>query len=120
MAGFSEYGVSKLANVLHAQELARRLDGTGVTTYALHPGVVASDVWRRVPGPVRWVMKRRMLSPAEGAQPSLRCATAPELADETGLYYDRMKQRAPNPVATPAAAAELWARSETWVAAPTG
>jgi retinol dehydrogenase 12 len=47
--GMAEYGVSKLANVLHAQELARRLTGTGVTTYALHPGVIASDIWRRVP-----------------------------------------------------------------------
>jgi dehydrogenase/reductase SDR family protein 13 len=115
IAGFSEYGVSKLANVLHAQELGRRLEGTGVTTYALHPGVVASDVWRRVPGPLRWMMKRRMLSPTEGAQPSLRCATAPELAEESGLYYDRFEQRDPNPVTTAAAGAELWARSEEWV-----
>ena len=43
------YGVSKLMNVLHAAELARRLEGTGVTTYALHPGVVASDIWREAP-----------------------------------------------------------------------
>ena len=44
---------SKLANVLHAQELRRRLEATGVTTYSLHPGVIASDIWRRVPWPVR-------------------------------------------------------------------
>src|SRR5262249_50051731 len=50
-----EYAVSKLANVLFAKELARHLEGTRVTTYAVHPGVVASDAWRRVPGPVRWV-----------------------------------------------------------------
>src|SRR5688572_32488736 len=37
---------SKLANILFTKELARRLEGTGVTTYALHPGVVASDIWR--------------------------------------------------------------------------
>ena len=43
--------MSKLCNVLFTQELARRLDrGGGVTAYALHPGVVASDMWRRVPG----------------------------------------------------------------------
>lgn len=53
VSGMREYSVSKLANVLHAQELARRLDGTGVTTYSLHPGVIASDIWRRVPWPVR-------------------------------------------------------------------
>ncbi|HEY8377963.1 MAG TPA: SDR family NAD(P)-dependent oxidoreductase, partial [Nannocystis sp.] len=51
LTGFPEYGVSKLCNVLHARELARRLEGTGVTTYALHPGVIASDVWREVPWP---------------------------------------------------------------------
>src|SRR6185295_20221144 len=45
----AEYGVAKLANVLFSAELARKLAGTGVTTYSLHPGVVASDVWRTVP-----------------------------------------------------------------------
>jgi len=49
-----EYSVSKLSNVLFTKELARRLEGTGITTYAVHPGVVATDVWRRVPAPVRW------------------------------------------------------------------
>jgi dehydrogenase/reductase SDR family protein 13 len=44
VTGMREYSVSKLANVLHAQQLARRLDGSGVTTYALHPGVIASDI----------------------------------------------------------------------------
>jgi len=55
------YGVSKLMNVLHAKELARRLVGSSITTYSLHPGVVASDVWRAVPGPIRWVMNQFML-----------------------------------------------------------
>ena len=49
VTGLPEYSVSKLANVLFTRELSRRLEGSGVTTYALHPGVVASDVWRRVP-----------------------------------------------------------------------
>ena len=49
--GMKEYSESKLANVLHAQELARRLAGTNVTTYSLHPGVIASDVYRQVPWP---------------------------------------------------------------------
>ena len=63
LTGMSEYGASKLANILHAQALARRLAGSGVTTYALHPGVIASDIWRRVPWPVRPLMKARMRSP---------------------------------------------------------
>src|SRR2546430_8582800 len=45
-SGYRDYGVTKLMNVLHARELARRLAGTRVTTYALHPGVVASNIWR--------------------------------------------------------------------------
>ena len=66
--GFHEYSVSKLANVLHAQELARRLDGDGVTTYSLHPGVIASDIWRSVPWPIRPLMKLRMRSTEDGAE----------------------------------------------------
>ena len=62
LTGLPEYAVSKLCNVLFTQELARRVAGTGVTTYALHPGVVASDIWRRVPWPVRPIVTRRMLS----------------------------------------------------------
>lgn len=113
---FDEYCVSKLANVLHAQELGRRLVGTGVTTYALHPGAVASDVWREVPFGLRHVMKLFMRSTVDGARTSLYCATAPELAGVTGRYYDDEREKAPSPVATPELAAELWERTETWVA----
>lgn len=110
-----EYGVSKLANVLHAQELARRLDGTGVTTYSLHPGAIASDIWgRRMPGPLAWVVKRFMRSTEEGAKTTVWCATAPELANESGKYYDDCKEKEPSKVATPQLAAELWERSEEW------
>lgn len=115
-AGLKEYAVSKLANVLHAQELARRLEGTGVTTYSLHPGVIASDVWRKVPWPVRGAMKLFMKSTADGAKTTLHCATAPEAAGESGLYYDAATPKRPSPVATPELAAELWRRSEAWVA----
>jgi NAD(P)-dependent dehydrogenase (short-subunit alcohol dehydrogenase family) len=114
ITGMREYSVSKLCNVLFTQELARRTTGTGVTTYALHPGVVASDIWRRVPWPVRPLMTRRMLSVEDGATTSLYCATAPEVAQDSGLFYDKCAQRAPSAVATPELAAELWKHSETW------
>jgi NAD(P)-dependent dehydrogenase (short-subunit alcohol dehydrogenase family) len=113
--GYPEYAVSKLANVLHTQELARRLDGAGVTTYALHPGVVASDIWRRVPWPVRPLMKRRMRSPAEGAQTSVYCATSPEVAGESGRYYEDCRRKDASAVATPELGAELWDRTVAWV-----
>ena len=72
--------MSKLCNVLFAQELARRTADRGVTTYALHPGVVASDIWRRVPWPARSLMTARMLTTEQGAATSLYCATSPEVA----------------------------------------
>ena len=113
--GFAEYGVSKLANVLFSAALGRRLAGTGVTTYALHPGVVASDVWRSVPWPLRPLIKLRMISTEEGAATTLHCATAPELTLESSLYYDKCKARAPSgPAGDAALAAELWNRSEAW------
>jgi NAD(P)-dependent dehydrogenase (short-subunit alcohol dehydrogenase family) len=118
--GMREYSVSKLSNVLFAKELARRLDGTGVTTYALHPGMVATDVWRRVPAPLRWVIKRFMLSPEQGAEASLRCATDPALAGHTGRYYDvGGKEREPSRLANDAELAKaLWTRSAEWTGLP--
>ncbi len=115
ITGMREYSVSKLANVLHAQELARRLDDTGVTTYSLHPGVIASDIWRKVPRPARAVMKRRMDSPESGARTPVYCATAPELADQTGLYYDECAPTQPGRAVTASLAGELWRRSADWV-----
>jgi NAD(P)-dependent dehydrogenase (short-subunit alcohol dehydrogenase family) len=112
---FDEYCVSKLANVLHAQELGRRLEGAGVTTYSLHPGTIASDVWREVPFGLRQAMKLFMRSSAEGARTSLYCATSPDVAAQTGLYYDNEREKRPSKVVTPELAAELWDRSEAWV-----
>ena len=112
--GMREYSTSKLANVLHAQELARRLDGADVTTYALHPGTIASDIWRRVPWPVRPLMTRRMQSPEQGARTSLYCATSPDVAGETGGYYDDCRRKEPAAAATAGLAAELWRRSVEW------
>jgi NAD(P)-dependent dehydrogenase (short-subunit alcohol dehydrogenase family) len=112
----AEYGVSKLANVLHAQELARRLAGTGVTTYALHPGVVASGIWRRVPWPIRPLMKLRMDSLEQGARTPVYCATSARVADESGGYYVDSRRTEPSATATPELAAELWERSAGWTA----
>jgi retinol dehydrogenase-12 len=112
---FDEYCVSKLANVLHAQELGRRLAGTGVTTYSLHPGAIASDVWREVPFGLRQVMKLFMKSTVEGAKTSLYCATSPAVASQSGRYYDNQREKSPSAIATPELAAELWERSEVWV-----
>jgi len=114
ITGLPAYAVSKLCNVLFSAELARRVAGTGVTTYALHPGVVASDIWRRVPWPVRPLVTRRMLSVDQGAATSLYCATAPEVAQDSGLFYDKCAQRPASAVATAELGAALWDRSVAW------
>lgn len=115
--GLPEYAVSKLCNVLFSQELARRTEGSGVTTCALHPGVVASDIWRRVPWPLRPLVTMRMLSTEQGARTSVYCATAPELAGVTGRFYDNCRERDASAVATPGLGRALWERSEAWTAA---
>lgn len=115
LTGLPEYAVSKLANVLFAQELARRA-GPGLTSVSLHPGVIASDIWRRIPWPVRPLVTRFMASPEDGARTPVHCVADPEVADHPGAYYDDRRPKAPSPVATPALAAELWERSEEWTA----
>ena len=116
LTGMPEYAVSKLANVLFSQELARRAAGRGVTSYALHPGMVASDIWRRVPWPVRPLLTRRMLTTEQGASTPVYCATAPELAGVTGRFYVDSREADPSRVATPELAGALWERSEGWAA----
>ncbi len=114
ITGLQAYAVSKLCNVLFAQELARRAENRGITTYALHPGVVASDIWRRVPWPVRSMMTARMLTTEQGAATSLYCATSPEVAKQTGRFYDNCREREPSAVATEQLGKILWERSEAW------
>jgi retinol dehydrogenase-12 len=109
------YAVSKLANVLFAKELARRLGPDGPHTYCLHPGVVASDIWRHIPWPIRPLMKRRMLSNEDGALTSLYCAGSPEVAAATGRYYDKCREVPAAPLADDVdLARRLWEKSVAW------
>jgi dehydrogenase/reductase SDR family protein 13 len=112
-SGFRAYAATKLMNVLHARELARRLRDTSVTTYSLHPGAVASNIWRSLPKAVQVVIKLFMLSNERGADTPYYCATAPELIPISGRYYDRCREKRPSPLAdNESLAAELWSRSE--------
>ncbi|KAI8915560.1 hypothetical protein EDD86DRAFT_252330 [Gorgonomyces haynaldii] len=92
------YGDSKLANVMHAKKLAQLLTDRNISTYSLHPGVVATDVWRGVPSLIQPVIKFFMLTEEQGAMTTLYCALA-DIKHETGLYYDDCKVKNPNPVA---------------------
>lgn len=116
--GLPEYAVAKLSNVLFARELARRLQGSGVTTYSLHPGVVATDVWRSVPGFLQPLIKLFMISEEQGAATTLHCATSAEAGKESGLYYEKCRVKETAPLGRDdALARELWARSEQWLTA---
>lgn len=109
IAGFSEYGVSKLANILFARRLAQLQPEW--RTYSLHPGVVDTNIFPAMTG----LLFRNRLTPEEGADTSVWCATAPELSDQSGLYYSRRKVWEPSATAQDDdLARELWARSERW------
>jgi len=116
LTGTREYGVSKLANILFSSHLAKVLEGSGVSSYSLHPGVVDTEVWREVPGFLRPLLRLRgLLTPEQGAQTTLYCALqAP--ASETGLYYDKSRIKTPSRVAQDVQLAEqLWNKSLQWM-----
>ena len=117
VTGLEEYGVSKLANVLFAAELAKRVAARNIIVSSLHPGVVASDIWRSIPWPFRGLAKLFMISNDEGALTSLYCATSPDLVGKSGRYWDKCREKRPSRVAQEnALATELWLRSEGWLA----
>ncbi|MHB2025941.1 MAG: SDR family oxidoreductase [Elusimicrobiota bacterium] len=103
------YSQSKLANILFTYELARKLEGSGVTANCLHPGVIASGIFRDLPGFIKGPLGLVLTSPEKGAEPSLRLACAPELEAVSGKYFDRMKEADSSPESHDAdAAARLW------------
>ena len=115
-SGLKEYSVAKLANVLFAAELGARLEGTGITAYSLHPGVVATNVWRSVPWPLDRIIKAFMITAEQGAATTLYCATDPALASVSGRYYNNCKEEVPSaPARDRSLATELWRRSEAWL-----
>jgi NAD(P)-dependent dehydrogenase (short-subunit alcohol dehydrogenase family) len=89
--GMKAYARSKLANVLFTYELVRRLDGHRVTANALHPGHVATDMWRTnfpIVGPaLKWVMGLFALTPEQGADTSIYLASSPDVEGITGEYF---------------------------------
>jgi NAD(P)-dependent dehydrogenase (short-subunit alcohol dehydrogenase family) len=113
----SVYATSKLATVVFTRELARRTEGTGVTTSAFHPGIVATDVARdntmmRVLMGARLV-KAMMSTPEQGAEPLLHLATTPDALAVNGAYFHRLEREEPkNAQATDVVlAGRLWERS---------
>jgi WW domain-containing oxidoreductase len=117
--GFRAYGQSKLANVLFANELARRLPDH-VTVNSLHPGVIKTNLGRHMKGPLALglglVMFPFMLTVAQGAATSCYVVANPESAELTGCYFADCAVTRANPKATDEAlAAKLWEVSETLI-----
>lgn len=115
-SAFGSYAQSKLANVLFARELARRL-GDSVSVNACHPGAVATSMGvDRVTGFggfITGVLRPFFLSPEEGADTAVWLATSPETAGQTGLYWYKRKPAAISAAAADdASARRLWEISE--------
>jgi NAD(P)-dependent dehydrogenase (short-subunit alcohol dehydrogenase family) len=88
-SGWGAYSTSKLALVMFTYELARRLQGTGVTANCLHPGGVATNIWRVPPAVMRLFMK----SAKQGAETSVFLASAPEVEGVSGKYFEGKKEK---------------------------
>ena len=119
---FSAYGQSKAMNVLFSNELARRLEGTGVTVNALHPGLVRTSIARNAGMPVMAALFGVIglftaLPPEQGAQTSLYLATSPEVQGVTGRYFVDSKEKEPvgGEVLDVEAQGRLWELSEGWI-----
>ncbi len=107
------YGQSKLANILFTYELARRLEGSGVTANCLHPGIIGTNIFRAAPGILSAAAKLIFKSPKKGAETSLYLAASPEVAQVTGKYFDDKKVVSSSPESYDKAVAErLWQVSE--------
>ena len=99
-SGGRAYCQSKLANVLYTYELARRLEGSGVTANALHPGAVATAFWRDVRPPFRWalpVAQLFMISPERGAETLVHLATSPAVEGVSGKYFVKCAETRSSP-----------------------
>jgi len=114
--GLKRYGETKLANILFTTELARRLEGTGVTANCFHPGFVASGFNRnngRLMALAMTMLRPFARTPERGADTLVWLADSPDVASETGGYFADRRRVAPSAAAQDAAAARrLWEVSE--------
>ncbi|XP_050094969.1 retinol dehydrogenase 14 isoform X1 [Anopheles aquasalis] len=84
------YNLSKFAEIMFTQELARRLSGTKVTANCLHPGVIDTGIWRNVPFPINILFKPVQMcfrTPEEGARTSIYLSVSPDVESISGQYF---------------------------------
>ncbi len=110
--GLKAYGITKLYNIYFTKSLAEKYRQTGITAYALHPGVVNTNIWKEAKGFLRtiiWLLKPFMISPQQGAETTIYVATQPKLEQKSGLYFKKCKVAKTAPNADNAAARNrLW------------
>ena len=116
LSGINEYAVSKLANILFTSELHRRYASLGISSFAVHPGLVDTEIWRTLPFFLRPILKLKgMLTPEEGAKNVLQCAFV-EASTHSGKYFSKCKPSSPSTLATDQELAiKLWEQSESWM-----
>jgi NAD(P)-dependent dehydrogenase (short-subunit alcohol dehydrogenase family) len=117
LGGWNGYKRSKLANLLFTCELARRLDGSGITVNALHPGLVASDFGMNNRGLFCWIkpfVDWFAVSNERGAETSVYLACSSAVAGVTGAYFAGCRPQRSSPASHDrASAARLWEISAT-------
>lgn len=119
MPGYLYY-VSKEANILFTRELARRLEGTGVTANCLHPGLIDTGIWRNVPAPLSWglafINACFFKTPVQGCQTSVMLAVDESLAKVNGKYFSDCQESSLSSSASDLRRArKLWEISEKLV-----
>lgn len=108
------FGASKMANLLFTFDLARRLEGSGVTCNVLHPGQMRSGLMREAAAPIRALTKLMSGPPEKGAGAVVHLASAPELERTTGRFFKRTRPAEASPYARdPQVQRRLWEVSET-------
>jgi NAD(P)-dependent dehydrogenase (short-subunit alcohol dehydrogenase family) len=117
------YSRSKLANVLFAAELARRLAGTGVTSNSVHPGSVDTNIWSGAPWWAKpfigLLLRPSFVSAEKGAAAVVRLAVDPALAEVSGEYFEEGERTPPAPLGRDVALARrLWETSARLVGFP--
>jgi NAD(P)-dependent dehydrogenase (short-subunit alcohol dehydrogenase family) len=85
-------GPTKLGLIMFTKELAKKLEGTGVTVNSLHPGLAKSNILNQVPGFVKFIFTLLSTSPEKCAETSIYLATSPEAQNVNGKYFEKKKE----------------------------
>lgn len=115
-SSMGSYAQSKLANILFTKKLSQKLKGTGVTANCLHPGVVNTNLFDKMPSILKGLMNLFMISPQKGAQTTIYLATSPDVENISGEYFAKSQPKKPAPIALRQDVADkLWDLSEKYV-----